>query len=252
MSGTLTDKVAVVTGGTSGIGWAIARRFAAEGARVFITGRRQAQLDAAVADLADVGPEVTGVRADVSDLTDLDALYDVVRDRAGRIDVLVANAGGGGTGRLEEITEAQFDATFATNVKGVLFGVQKALPLLSPGASVVVTGSTTSTRPDLGMEVYGATKAAVRNLVRSWAAGARDRDLRVNVLSPGPTRTPGLLGLAGDGGQDELLEQLAGGVPLGRVGEPDEIASAALFLATSSASFVNGIELFVDGGYAQV
>ncbi|WP_329248859.1 SDR family oxidoreductase [Actinoallomurus sp. NBC_01490] len=249
MSDALAGKVAVITGGSSGIGLAIARRFTAEGARVFITGRRQAQLDAAIADL---GPKVTAVRCDVGDLADLDALYAVVEEQAGRIDVLVANAGGGVIAPLGQITEEQFDTTFATNVKGVLFSLQKALPLLSPGASVIVTGSTTSTRPDPGLEVYGATKAAVRNLVRSWTLSSKARNFRVNVLSPGPTETPGLLGLAPDGGQSALLDHLADGVPLGRVGHPDEIAAAAVFLASDAASFVNGAELFADGGYAQV
>lgn len=249
MSSSLVGKVAVVTGGNSGIGLAVARRFVAEGARVFVTGRRQAELDAAVAAL---GGEVTGVRGDVADLADLDRLYEVVREQAGRIDVLVANAGGGALGRLGEITEKQFDTTFAVNVKGVLFTVQKALPLLAPGASVIVTGSTTSQRPDAGLEVYGATKAAVRNLVRSWALSSKDRQFRVNVLSPGPTRTPGLLGVAPAGEEDAALERFAAGVPLGRVADPDEIAGAALFLASDGASFVNGAELFVDGGYAQV
>jgi NAD(P)-dependent dehydrogenase (short-subunit alcohol dehydrogenase family) len=249
VSDALAGKVAVVTGGSSGIGSAIARRFIAEGARVFITGRRQAQLDAATAEL---GPKVTAVRCDVGDLADLDALYTVVEEQAGRIDVLVANAGGGVMAPLGEITEEQFDATFATNVKGVLFSLQKALPLFSPGASVIVTGSTTSTRPDPGLEVYGATKAAVRNLVRSWTLSSKTRNFRVNVLSPGPTETPGLLGLAPDGGQSALLDSLADSVPLGRVGDPDEIAAAAVFLASDAASFVNGAELFADGGYAQV
>ena len=249
MSGVLADKVAVVTGGNSGIGLAVARRFAAEGARVFITGRRQAQLDAAVAD---IGAGVTAIRCDVGNMADLDALYAAVGEQAGRIDVLAANAGGGVVAPLGEITEDQFDTTFATNVKGVLFSVQKALPLLSPGASVIVTGSTTSVRPNLGLEVYGATKAAVRNLVRSWALTSKAHNIRVNVLSPGPTATPGLLGLVPDDQQSAVLDQLAGGVPLGRVADPDEIATAAVFLASDAASFVNGVELFVDGGYAQV
>lgn len=249
MSGVLAGKVAVVTGGNSGIGLAIARRFVAEGARVFITGRRQAQLDAAVAD---IGPGVTAVRCDVGNLADLDTLYATVRDQAGRIDVLAANAGGGVAARLGEITEEQFDTTFATNVKGVLFSLQKALPLLSPGASVIVTGSTTSIRPNPGLEIYGATKAAVRNLVRSWVLSSKARNFRVNVLSPGPTTTPGLLGLAPEDQQAAMLGRAADAVPLGRVADPDEIAAAALFLASDAASYVNGAELFADGGYAQV
>lgn len=249
MSGVLTGKVTVVTGGSSGIGLAIARRFVTERARVFVTGRRQAQLDAAAAEL---GPQATAVRCDVGNLADLDALYAVVREQAGRIDVLVANAGGAVVAPLEQITEEQFDTTFASNVKGVLFSVQKALPLLSAGASVIVTGSTTSVRPNPGLEVYGATKAAVRNLVRSWAVDSKARDFRVNVLSPGPTKTPGLLGIVGDDQQSAFLDQFAANVPLGRLADPDEIAAAAVFLASGAASFVNGAELFVDGGYAQV
>ncbi|HEX7304804.1 SDR family NAD(P)-dependent oxidoreductase [Lentzea sp.] len=249
MSGVLADKVAVVTGGSSGIGLAIARKFVAEGARVFVTSRKQAQLDAVVADL---GPSVVAVRSDVGDLADLDALFAAVREQAGRIDVLALNAGGGVVAPLEEITEEQFDTTFASNVKGVLFGLQKALPLLSRGASVIVTGSTTSVKPDPGLEVYGATKAAVRNLVRSWTLASKARGFRVNVLSPGPTETPGLVGLVEDDQRSAFLDQLATGVPLGRVGAPDEIAAAALFLASDASSFVNGAELFVDGGYAQV
>jgi NAD(P)-dependent dehydrogenase (short-subunit alcohol dehydrogenase family) len=249
MTGVLANKVAVVTGGNSGIGLAIARRFVAEGACVFITGRRQAELDATVAD---IGPGVTAVRCDVRNLADLDALYATVREQAGRIDVLAANAGsGGGVARLGEITEEQFDTAFATNVKGVLFTVQKALPLLSPGASVIVTGSTTTTRPDPGLEVYGASKAAVRNLVRSWALSSKARNFRVNALSPGPTKTPGLLSTAPDDPQ-AMLDRTADAIPLGRVADPDEIAAVALFLASDAASFVNGAELFADGGYAQV
>ncbi|MEU7478263.1 SDR family oxidoreductase [Lentzea sp. NPDC042327] len=249
MSGVLADKVAVVTGGNSGIGLAITRRFVAEGARVFVTGRRQEQLDAVAAELGDA---VVPVRADVGKLADLDALYAVVREKAGRIDVLAANAGGGVMAPLEEITEEQFDSTFAGNVKGVIFGLQKALPLLSPGASVIVTGSTSSLRPDPGLEVYGASKAAVRNLVRSWARDAKTRGFRVNVLSPGPTETPGLVGLVAEDQRSGFLDELASAVPLGRVADPDEIAAAALFLASDAASFVNGAELFVDGGYVQV
>ncbi|MBB2900873.1 NAD(P)-dependent dehydrogenase (short-subunit alcohol dehydrogenase family) [Kineococcus radiotolerans] len=245
MSGVLDGEVAVVTGGTSGIGLAIARRFVAEGARVFVTGRRQAQVDAAATGL---GPQAVGVRCDVGNLSDLDALYDVVARDAGRIDVLVANAGGAVPAVLADITEEQFDATFATNVKGVLFGVQKAMRLLSPGASVILVGSTTSLRPDRGLEVYGATKAAVRNLARSWTLNAQENGFRVNVLSPGPTRTPGLLGIVPEDQQDDFAEALAAALPAGRLGDPDEIAAAALLLASDAAAFVNGAEWFVDGG----
>ncbi|WP_326608999.1 SDR family oxidoreductase [Streptomyces scopuliridis] len=243
MTQVLAGKVAVVTGASSGIGLAIARRFAAEGARVFLAGRRQGPLDAAVAE---IGPAATGVRTDVSVQTDLDDLYSVVREEAGRIDVLVANAGSAVPQRLGEITEEAIDATFGTNVKGTIFTVQKALPLLSDGASIVVTGSTNALRPGPSLEIYGASKAAVRNLVRSWALSAQERKFRVNVLSPGPTETPGLIGAVGPD------HQLASQVPLGRIGRPDEIAAVATFLASDASSFVNGVDWFVDGGVAQV
>ncbi|GLY28828.1 SDR family oxidoreductase [Kineosporia sp. NBRC 101731] len=249
MSGLLDGKVAVVTGGTSGIGLAIARRFVAEGAQVFVTGRRQAQLDAAAAEL---GPQAIGVRCDVGDLAEIDALYEVVTQQAGRIDVLVANAGGAAPAVLGDITEEQFDSMFAINVKGVVFGVQKAMPLLSQGASVIIIGSSTSRRPDRGLEVYGATKAAVRNFARSWTLNARENGFRVNVLSPGPTRTPGLLGVAAEGEQEAFVKMFENVLPAGRLGEPDEVASAALLLASDTAAYVNGAEWFIDGGYTSV
>lgn len=244
MTEVLAGKVAVITGANSGIGLAIAKRFAAEGAQVFLTGRRQEPLDAAVAE---IGPAATGVRADVSVQADLDRLYSVVREKAGRIDVLIANAGGAVPERLGEITEEAVDATFATNVKGTIFTVQKALPLLSEGASIVVTGSTSTQRTAPGLEIYGASKAAVRNLVRSWALSAQERKFRVNVLSPGPTETPGLIGALGPD-----LDQFTSDIPLGRIGQPDEIAAVATFLASDASSFVNGADWFVDGGQAQV
>jgi NAD(P)-dependent dehydrogenase (short-subunit alcohol dehydrogenase family) len=249
MSTILQDRVAVVTGGTSGIGLAIARRFAAEGARVFITGRRQEALDAAVAE---VGGDVTGVRADAANADDLERLYATVREQAGRIDVLVANAGGGSFAPLGEITEQQYHDTFDTNVKGTLFTVQGALPLLSDGASVVLMSSTTSALGGAAFSVYAASKAAIRNFARSWALDLKERAIRVNALAPGPTHTPGLVGLVPDGQEQGLLDTLAADVPLGRVAHADEIAAAALFLASPEASFVNGIELFADGGQAQV
>ncbi|GAB4006407.1 SDR family oxidoreductase [Glycomyces albus] len=243
MTEELAGKVAVVTGANSGIGLAIARRFAEVGAQVFLAGRRQEPLDAAVAE---IGAAATGVRTDVSVQTDLDHLYSVVREEAGRIDVLVANAGSAVPQRLGEITEDAIDATFGTNVKGTIFTVQKALPLLSDGASIIVTGSTSARRPEPGLEFYGASKAAVRNLVRSWALSAQERKFRVNALSPGPTETPGLIGAVGPD------HRLASQVPLGRIGRPDEIASVATFLASDASSFVNGADWFVDGGQAQV
>ncbi|GJD60281.1 SDR family NAD(P)-dependent oxidoreductase [Methylobacterium frigidaeris] len=251
MTGKLTHKVAVVTGGTSGIGLATARLFAREGARVFVTGRRRAELDRAVAA---IGPAATGVQADASTLADLDRLYAQVQAEAGRIDVLFANAGGGSMLPLGEITEEQYEDTFGRNVKGVLFTVQKALPLLAPGASVILTGSTAGTEGTQAFSVYAASKAAVRALARNWILDLKGRGIRVNTLSPGATRTPGLVDLAGpDAAQQQgLLDYLASRIPMGRVGEADEIARAALFLASDDASFVNGIELFVDGGQAQV
>jgi NAD(P)-dependent dehydrogenase (short-subunit alcohol dehydrogenase family) len=249
MTGRLSDKVAVVTGGTTGIGLAVAERFAAEGASVFITGRRQAELDAAVKA---IGNGAVGVRADMSVLADIDRLYDAVQQRHARIDVVMANAGGGAFAPLGSITEAQYEATFGTNVKGSIFTVQKALPLLKDGASVILTGSTTSIKGTPAFSVYSATKAAVRNLARSWMLDLKERGIRVNVISPGPIETPGLLGLAADAEQErQLRAALVAAVPLGRLGKPAEIASAALFLATDESSFVNGAELFVDGGEVQ-
>jgi NAD(P)-dependent dehydrogenase (short-subunit alcohol dehydrogenase family) len=250
MSGRLTNKVAVVTGGTTGIGLAIARRFAAEGASVFVTGRRQAELDEAVNA---TGHGAVGVRADMSALADIDRLYDAVRQTHARIDVVVANAGGGSFAPLGAITEEQYERIFGTNVKGVIFTVQKALPLLKDGGSVIITGSAASIKGTPAFSVYSATKAAVRNLARGWILDLKERGIRVNVLSPGPVETPGLLGLAANAEQEEQMRAgLVASVPLGRLGRPDEIANMALFLASDEASFVNGAELFVDGGAAQV
>jgi len=247
----LEGKVAVVTGGSSGIGLATAKLFAAEGAQVFITGRRQAELAAAVAA---IGANAVGVQADSASNADLARLADTVRARAGRIDVLYVNAGGGGFAPLGQITEDHYAATFDRNVKGLLFTVQAALPLLSEGASVVLTSSIVGITGTPAFSVYSASKAAVRNLARSWILDLKERKIRVNVVSPGPVRTPGLVELAGEdkAAQQGLLDMLASQVPLGRVAEPEEIAKAVLFLASSDASFVNGAELFVDGGMAQV
>ena len=251
MARRLAGKIAVITGGTTGIGLATARRFAGEGARVFITGRRQAELDDAVRA---IGPSATGIQADVSKMSDLNRLYERVKADAGRIDVLFANAGGGTMLPLGSITEEQFDDTFGRNVKGVVFTVQKALPLLVDGGSIILTGSTASIVGTAAFSVYGASKAAIRSFARHWTLDLKARKIRVNVLSPGPTKTPGLVGLAGDDAQAQqgLLDQFAAGLPLGRVAEPDEIAGAALFLASDDSSFVAGIELFADGGEAQV
>lgn len=249
MTQVLAGKVAVVTGGTSGIGLAIARRYAAEGAKVFVTGRRQEALDAAVAA---IDGDVTGVRADAASTADTDALYGTVREAAGRIDVLVANAGGGSFAPLGEITEEQYRDTFDSNVLGTLLTVQGAMPLLVDGASVVLLSSTTSALGGAAFSVYAASKAAIRNFARSWALDLKDRGIRVNALSPGPTRTAGLVGLVPDEQRQGLLDAMAAEVPLGRVADPSEIAGVALFLASPDASFVNGVELFADGGQAQV
>jgi NAD(P)-dependent dehydrogenase (short-subunit alcohol dehydrogenase family) len=243
--------VAVVTGGTTRIGLASAKRFAAEGARVFITGRRQAELDKAVVA---IGGNASGIQADSAKMADLNRLYSQVKADAGRIDILFANAGGGSNLPLGSITEEQYDDTFGRNVKGVLFTVQKALPLLVDGASVILTGSTASIVAMPAFSVYGASKAALRSLARHWTLDLKERRIRTNVLSPGPTKTPGLLDLAGDdrAAQQGMLDQMASELPLGRVADPEEIASAALFLASDDSSFVTGAELFVDGGQAQV
>ena len=248
--GKLEGKVAVITGANSGIGLASAKRFASEGARVFMTGRRQAELDTAVTE---VGHNARGVRGDVADLADLDQLYRVVHEEAGRIDVLLANAGGGELMPLPDITEEHYDRTFATNVKGTLFTVQKALPLLRDGASVILTGSTNGDKGGASFAVYSASKAAIRNFARSWIQDLAARRIRVNVLVPGATSTPGLHGLfPTDEVNRAAVAAMEMAAPLGRLGTPDEIANAALFLASDESSFVNGSELFVDGGAAQI
>lgn len=247
----LADKVAVITGGSTGIGLAIATRYAAEGAHVYITGRRQAELDTAVQA---IGGTAESARVDSADIAQLQALFERVREKHGRLDILVANAGGGSLLPLGQITEAHFDDTFARNVKGTLFTVQTALPLLGKGSSVILTGSTAASGGTEAFSVYAASKAAVRAFARNWILDLKGRDIRVNTLSPGPIRTPGLVELVGnDAGQQQgFLDHLASLIPMGRVGEPDEIAKAAVFLASDDASFVNGIELFVDGGQRQI
>jgi NAD(P)-dependent dehydrogenase (short-subunit alcohol dehydrogenase family) len=241
--GKLEGKVAVITGGSAGIGLAVAKLFAAEGAYVFITGRRQKELDDAVKE---IGDNVTGVQGDVADLADLDRLYETVAAN-GRIDILFANAGIGEFARLEDVTEEHFDKIFGINVKGALFTVQKALPLLNDGGSIILTGSVASVKGTPAFAVYGASKAAIRNFVRGWTVELKDRRIRSNVLSPGPIATP--LSVSAP---RETMERLVSTIPMGRMGEPGEVAKAALFLASDDSSFVTGIELFVDGGRAQI
>src|SRR5271166_4671998 len=246
----LSGKIALVTGGSSGIGLATAKRFVTEGAYVFITGRRQPELDAAVKL---IGRDVTGIRSDVSNLADLDRVFAAIKSAKGHLDVLFANAGGGGLAPLGQITEEHFDKTFNTNVRGLLFTVQKALPLMPPGASIVLNASITSVKGNPAFSVYSASKAAVRSFARSWTLDLKDKGIRVNAISPGVVPTPGynLLGL-NEEQLEGFIQSQAAQIPLGRVGEPDEIAKAVVFLACDDSSFVNGIELFVDGGGAQI
>src|SRR5262245_8262055 len=250
MSKKLEGKVAVITGGNSGIGLATARRFVAEGAHVFITGRRQAELDAAVTQ---IGRNVTGVQGDVSHLTDLDRLFAAVKQQQGRLDVLFANAGVPALSPLGSITEEHFDKVFNINVKGVLFTVQKALPLFADGGSIILNGSIVASKGFEASSVYSASKAAVRSFARCWTTDLKHRKIRVNAISPGPIETP-ILSKAGLTPEPvgEAKASLIAAVPLGRLGTPDEVATAAVFLASDDSSYVAGIELFVDGGIAQV
>jgi NAD(P)-dependent dehydrogenase (short-subunit alcohol dehydrogenase family) len=247
----LEGKVAVITGGSSGIGLATAQRFVEEGAYVFITGRRQGDLDAAVRQIGK--NNVTGVQGDVSNLVDLDRLYATVREQKGRIDILFANAGIGELAPLGEISEAHFDKTFGVNVKGLLFSVQKALPLFQDGGSIILNASVAGSKGVGGFSVYNASKSAVRSFARTWTVDLKQRKIRVNTISPGPIDTPIFDGLLNT---DEQVEQFRAGilssVPMGRMGRPDEIAKAAAFLASDDSSYVTGIELFVDGGMAQI
>jgi NAD(P)-dependent dehydrogenase (short-subunit alcohol dehydrogenase family) len=241
--GKLQGKVAVITGGTSGIGLATAKLFVREGAQVFITGRRQKELDEAVKI---IGSNVTGVQGDVAKLADLNRLYETVKVK-GRIDIVFANAGVGEFAPLGEITEEHFEKLFNINVKGTLFTVQMALPLLNDGGSIILTGSVAGVKGTPAFGVYGATKAAIRLFVRTWTVELKNRQIRANVVSPGPIDTPAVGQLP-----PEAMARIASTVPMGRMGEPDEIAKAALFLASDDSSFVTGIELFVDGGRAQI
>jgi NAD(P)-dependent dehydrogenase (short-subunit alcohol dehydrogenase family) len=248
--GRLEGKIAVITGANSGIGLASAKRFVAEGAHVYITGRRPDELDKAVQA---IGAGVTAVQGDVSDLEDLDRLFARVRSDHGRIDVLFANAGLGATEPLGKITESAFDLVFGVNVKGTIFTVQTGLPLMRGGGSIILTGSTTGSIGTPAFSIYSASKAAIRNLARSWTLDLKGTGIRVNVLSPGATATPGLLnGLARTGQKDAMIAGLIEQTPLGRMADPDDIANVALFLASDDSRSMTGSEVFADGGMAQV
>jgi len=242
--GKLQGRVALVTGGTEGIGLAVAKLFVEEGAYLFITGRRQKELDEAVKT---IGDNVAGIQGDVANLADLDRLYETIGRAKGRIDVVVANAGVGEFAAFGKASEEHFDKLFDINVKGTFFTVQKALPLLVEGGSIILIGSVASVKGTSSFGVYGATKAALRSFARTWTTDLKERRVRTNVLSPGPIKTP----LSGRQSPDAIA-RIVSTVPMGRMGEPDEIARAALFLASDDSSFVTGIELFADGGRGQV
>jgi NAD(P)-dependent dehydrogenase (short-subunit alcohol dehydrogenase family) len=246
--GKLDGKVAVVTGGNSGIGLATAKRLVSDGAYVFITGRRKSELDEAVEQ---IGRNVTAVQGDVSKLADLDRLFATVKELKGRIDIVFANAGIAEPAPLGAISEDQFDRTFGANVKGALFTVQKALPLLRDGASVILTSSIVGSKGWANFSVYSATKAALRSFARTFTTDLQSRKIRVNVVSPGTIDTPGLRRVANTDNEG-LNDRYRDRIPLGRVGRPDDVASAVSFLASDDSSYVSGIELFVDGGLAQV
>ena len=248
--GKLDGKVALVTGGNSGIGLATAQEFVAEGAYVFITGRREAELAAAVKE---IGKNVNGIRADVSNSGDLDQLFSRIKNEKGKLDIVFANAGVAKYAALGHITEELYDSIFDVNVKGVLFTVQKALPLIPEGGSIILNASIVGSKGLPANSVYSATKAAVRSFARTWTTDLKDRHIRVNVVSPGSTDTPGLSELFGSSevGQ-QCLKMISSLVPLGRLAKPKEIARAVVFLASDDSSYITGTELFVDGGFAQV
>ena len=248
--GKLEGKTALVTGGTSGIGLATAKRFVNEGAYVFITGRREPELAAAVKE---IGRNVTGVQGDVSNLADLDRLFNQIQREKGKLDVVFANAGIAKYAAFGKITEELYDSIFDINVKGVLFTVQKALPLLPDAASIILNSSIVGSKGLASNSVYSATKAALRSFARTWTTDLKDRRIRVNAVSPGSIDTPGLSGLlASSAAGEERKKMISTFTPLGRLGTPDEIAKAVVFLASDDSSYVTGAELFVDGGFAQV
>ena len=250
MGNKLEGKIAVITGGNSGIGLATAKRFVSEGANVFIFGRRQNEIDAGVSE---IGKNVIGIQGDVSNLADLDRLFDIVKDQKGHLDILFANAGIAQFAPLGEISEEHFDKIFRINVKGLLFTVQKALPILEEGGSIILNASIGSSKGVGGSSVYSATKAAVRSFARTWTVDLRDRKIRVNAISPGPIDTPIFSSITQNKEQSELFKKnIVNAVPMKRMGSPDEVAKVVSFLASDESSYVTGIELFVDGGLAQI
>ena len=250
MGNKLEGKIAVITGGNSGIGLATAKRFVSEGANVFIFGRRQNEIDAGVSE---IGKNVIGIQGDVSNLADLDRLFDVVKDQKGHLDILFANAGIAQFAPLGEISEEHFDKIFRINVKGLLFTVQKALPILEDGGSIILNASIGTSKGVGGSSVYSATKAAVRSFARTWTVDLRDRKIRVNAISPGPIDTPIFSSITQNEEQSELFKKnIVNAVPTKIMGSPDEVAKVVSFLASDESSYVTGIELFVDGGLVQI
>jgi NAD(P)-dependent dehydrogenase (short-subunit alcohol dehydrogenase family) len=248
--GKLDGKIALITGGHSGIGLATTKQFVAEGAYVFITGRRKAELEAAVKE---VGDNAVGVAGDVSNLADLDRLFARINDEKGRLDVLFANAGIAKYAILGQITEDLYDAIFNINVKGLLFTVQKALPLMPDGSSIILNASIVASKGLSSNSIYSATKAAIRSFARTWTTDLKSRRIRVNAISPGTIDTPGLNNLLASGeAGEERKKMISTAIPLGRLGKPEEIAAAVVFLASNDASYITGTELFIDGGFAQV
>jgi NAD(P)-dependent dehydrogenase (short-subunit alcohol dehydrogenase family) len=250
MGNKLEGKIAIITGGNSGIGLATAKRLVSEGAYVFITGRRQKEIDTAVSE---IGKNVMGIQGDVSNLADLDRLYNTVKDQKGHLDILFANAGIAQFAPLGEISEEHFDNIFHINVKGLLFTIQKALPLFQDGGSIILNASVASSKGVEETSVYSASKAAVRSFARTWTADLRHRKIRVNAISPGPIDTPIFSSLTQNEEQmDQFKNYIVNTVPMGRMGSPDEIAKVVSFLASNESSYITGIELFVDGGLAQI
>jgi NAD(P)-dependent dehydrogenase (short-subunit alcohol dehydrogenase family) len=250
MGNKLEGKIAVITGGNSGIGLATAKRFVSEGANVFIFGRRQNEIDTGVSE---IGKNVIGIQGDVSNLADLNRLFDIVKDQKGHLDILFANAGIAQFAPLGEISEEHFDKIFRINVKGLLFTVQKALPILEDDGSIILNASIGSSKGVGGSSVYSATKAAVRSFARTWTVDLRDRKIRVNAISPGPIDTPIFSSITQNEEQSELFKKnIVNAVPMKRMGSPDEVAKVVSFLASDESSYVTGIELFVDGGLAQI